>query len=180
MQPDPGRTEVVPAGMGTKTRIAAIAFIVITAAFWMFAFSPWARDIFQAPDQIEDEQYRLSLEARCAVMVAELETFPSARSAESPDERADNVDLVNGALVRMRNDLAELPGGTPDDRGLIVRWLDDWDFYIEDRVNHSARLRTEGDVRFLNTERDGIFIAERMNGFARVNEIRSCLPPGDL
>lgn len=179
-QPDPGRTESVPEGMGTATRIAATIFVVLSVVFWLFAFSPWARDIFQAPDQIEDEMYNAAIENRCAQMVAELETFPSVRSATGPDDRADNIERVNESLQRMRRDLAALEGGTSDDHALILRWLDDWDFYIEDRVTHVERLRTEGDVRFLNTERDGIFIAERMNGFARVNEIRSCLPPGDL
>ena len=76
--------------------------------------------------------------------------------------------------------LATLEGGTEADRSLISRWLDDWDILLADRVNHVERLRTEGDVRFLNTVADGIFINERMQGFARVNDFRSCLPPGDL
>ncbi len=179
-QPDPGRTEVLPEGMGRTTRIAATIFVIVAVAFWIFAFSPWARDIFQAPDQIQDDAYNAAIEDRCALTVAQIEGFPSVRSATGPEDRADNVELVNGALLQLRSDLAELDGGTPEDRVLIGRWLDDWDFYIQDRIDHVQRLRTEGDVRFLNTERDGIFIAERMNGFARVNEIRSCLPPGDL
>ncbi len=180
MQPDAGRTETIPEGMGRKSRIAATVFVVLTAAFWVFAFSPWARQIFQAPDQIEDEVYNAALETRCAQTVALIDTLPSPRSATGPDDRADNVEQINAALIQMRVDLADIEGGTDGDRALIERWLDDWDFYLEDRVNHVERLRTEGDVRFLNTERDGIFIAERMNGFGRVNEIRSCMPPGDL
>ncbi len=178
--PEAGRTEAIPEGMGNKTRIAATLFVVIAVAFWMFAFSPWARDIFQAPDQIEDEVYVAALETRCADAVADIAQLPSPRSATDPADRADNVERINAALRRMRADLAVLEGGTGDDRELVARWLLDWDFYLQDRDEHVDRLRTEGDVRFLNTERDGIFIAERMNGFGRVNEIRSCLPPGDL
>ena len=51
---------------------------------------------------------------------------------------------------------------------------------MEDRVTHAERLRQGEDARFLNTEADGIFIAERMNGFARVNNMDSCQVPGDL
>jgi len=177
---DPGRTEQIPEGMGKGTRIAATIFVIVTVAFWMFAFSPWARDMFQAPDQIEDEAYVAAIEDRCALAVAKIDTFPTPRSATGPNDRADNLERVNAALIQMRADLGNLEGGTIEDRELIQLWLADWDLYIEDRVNHVERLRTEGDVRFLNTEHDGIFIAERLNGFGRVNEIRSCLPPGDL
>jgi len=111
-QPDPGRTEYIPEGMGKWSRFAAIVFVIIAVGFWLFVFSPFARD--------------------------------------------------------------------NKDQELIERWLEDWDFYLADRVAHADKLRNGDDSRFLNTERDGIFIAERMSGFARVNEFRSCLPPGDL
>ena len=166
--------------MGTITRILAAVFILICIAFWIFAFSPWARDIFQAPDQIADETYVANIEQTCAATVAQLDALPSARSADGPLERADIVENTNAVLVELTENLAALPGGSEADRSLVTRWLQDWDILIEDRVTHVERLRTEGDVRFLNTTADGVFIAERMNGFARVNEFRSCLPPGDL
>lgn len=172
--------EPLPEGMGMITRIFAIVFILGAIAFWVFAFSPWARDIFQAPDQIADEAYVAAIEATCAATVAELDALPSPRSADGPESRANIVENSNVSLVRMRTALADLDGGTNADRNLVTRWLADWDILIGDRMTHVERLRTEGDVRFLNTERDGIFIAERMSGFARVNEFRSCLPPGDL
>lgn len=180
IQSDEAQLEEIPPGTSRLTRVLATLFVLLSVAFWIFAFSPWARDIFQAPDQIEDEAYAIALENRCAETVAEIELLPTPRSATGPEDRASNIEQVNAALQLLRDDLAELDGGTEADAALISRWLDDWDFYIDDRVTHVERLRTEGDVRFLNTERDGIFIAERMNGFARVNEIRSCMPPGDL
>jgi len=180
VNPDPGRTEIVPEGMGTYTRIAAVIFVICTVAFWMFAFSPKAREMFQAPDGIGDENYVLAIETRCSVTVAEMEALPSSRSAGSPEERGAIVTQANTALQRMRDDLGVLPGGSDDDRELVGKWLDDWDFYLEDRVEHADKLLRGEDGRFLNTERDDIFIAERMSGFARRNSIRSCLPPGDL
>lgn len=172
--------EPLPEGMGATTRFFAIIFIFGAIAFWIFAFSPWARQIFQAPDQIADETYVADIEATCAATLVELDALPSPRSADGPEARANLVEDSNVALLRMRMSLAELEGGSAADRDLVVRWLGDWDILIEDRFTHVDRLRTEGDVRFLNTEADGIFIAERMSGFARVNEFRSCLPPGDL
>ena len=172
--------EPVPEGMGFMTRVFAGVFVLGAIAFWIFAFSPLARQIFQAPDQIADEVYVADIEATCAATVATLDALPSPRSADGPEERANNVENSNVVLVQLRDNLAVLEGGTAADRDLVMRWLGDWDILIADRVTHVERLRTEGDVRFLNTEADGIFIAERMSGFARVNEFRSCLPPGDL
>lgn len=172
--------EPVPEGMGRTTRLLATVFILVAIAFWIFAFSPWARQIFQAPDQIADETYVANIEATCAATVAQLDALPSARSADGPIERADIVEDSNVALNALTLELAMLEGGTEDDRRLVNLWLQDWGILIGDRQTHVERLRTEGDVRFLNSEVDGIFVAERMNGFARVNDILSCLPPGDL
>ena len=179
-QPDPGRTEIVPEGMGKWSRIAAVLFVAACVAFWIFAFSPAARNMFTAPDEITDVTYVAAIETRCSVTVAEMAALPSSRSAETPQERGEIVELANAALQRMRDDLAALPSGSSDDLELTELWLADWDFYLEDRVAHANKLLAGEDGRFLNTERDGIFIAERMSGFARRNEIRSCLPPGDL
>ena len=172
--------EPLPEGMGTTTRILAIIFIFGAIAFWIFAFSPWARDIFQAPDQIADEAFVARIESTCAASVARLDALPSPRSADGPIERADIVEDSNVILTQLTDELAVLDGGTTDDQRLISLWLQDWEVLITDRENHVDRLRTEGDVRFLNTIVDDIFVAERMNGFARVNDILSCAPPGDL
>ena len=110
----------------------------------------------------------------------ELDALPSIRSAESPQERATNVDLANAALVEMTSDIAAFGTAFEDDGRLLGLWLDDWEVYMADRITHADRLRAGEDVRFLNTEADGIFIAERMNGFARVNNMDSCQVPGDL
>ncbi len=172
--------EPLPEGMGRVTRALAVVFILVAIAFWIFAFSPQAREMFQAPDQLEDESYVAAIEQTCVDAVARLDALPSARSADDTAARADIVENSNVILGDMIGALAELSGGTEDDQRLIGLWLQDWEIVMADRETHVARLRTEGDVRFLNSEVDGIFVAERMNGFARVNDIESCAPPGDL
>ena len=179
-EPDPGRTELIPEGSSKLPRLAAIAFVVFAAGFWIFAFSPIARGLFQAVDQLEDEGLVTQIEARCVTALDELDALPSIRSAETPQERAGNLDLANAALFQMTGDIAALGTAFEDDGRLIGRWLGDWDVYMADRVTHADRLRAGEDVRFLNTEADGVFIAERMNGFARVNNMDACQVPGDL
>ena len=78
-------------------------------------------------------------------------------------------------------DLSSLPGGSDSDQDLVARWLDDWEAYLLDRRVHIDRLRFEDDTRPLLTALpDGSSILERMNGFARVNDMESCLDPGDF
>jgi len=83
---------------------------------------------------------------------------------------------------RLVDDLATLSGGTDSDRDLVAHWLADWEVYLADRLTHAERLRTEGDVKPLLTAlpNGAGSVLERMNGFARVNDMDSCLDPGDL
>ncbi len=92
------------------------------------------------------------------------------------------IDEATEILDQLADDLAVLPGGTDDDRVLVGKWLDDWAVYLGDRATHAHRLRTEGDVRpYLTALPSGAGShVERMNGFARVNDMESCLDPGDL
>ena len=174
------RLEDVPGRSGTFTRVLATLFVVCAVAFWLFAFSPWARDIFQAPDQIADETYVSALDGRCAAARSLLLELPLAQNATSPVERASALSEANDILTEMANDLAGIDGGTDNDRRLVGLWLDDWGIYLSDRANHVGRLVTEGDVRFLTSEVNGVFINERMDGFARVNDLDNCETPGDV
>ena len=161
-------------------RALAGLFALVCIAFWIFAFSPWARDIFTAPDQLEDESYGSALDALCDDAQSSIDTLPSARSAATPVERASAVAAGTEVLRRLVQDMAVLDGGTADDRRLVGLWLDDWEIYLGDRVRHAERLESEGDVRFLNTEDEGVFVAQRMDGFSRVNDLDSCVLPGDI
>ena len=164
----------------TPARALAGFFAFACIAFWIFAFSPWARDIFTAPDQLEDETYVAALDSLCAEAQARVEALPSARSAATPADRIAAVTAGTEILDRLVEDMAALAGGTADDRRLVGLWLEDWEIYLDDRSRHAERLLTEGDVRFLNTEDNGVFVAQRMDGFSRVNELDACVLPGDI
>ncbi|NNC79388.1 MAG: hypothetical protein HKN94_04465 [Acidimicrobiales bacterium] len=177
---DTARFEEIPEGTGKFTRVLAITFIVLATAFWLFAFSPWARDIFTAPDQLEDESLLADMERLCATTHAEIDALPAASTAATPIDRAI---VVNEATVKLENMVVEIGAlrtEIADDARLLGLWLDDWQIYIRDRHTHAERLTTEGDVRFLNSEDNGIFVHERMDGFARVNNVDSCETPGDI
>lgn len=175
-----GRVEPVPGRMGMRTRVLAAGFIAVCAAFWIFAFSPFARDIFSAPDEIEDDSYAESIQTICGRSQSEIASLPLAQTEESLTSRAATITSATDELEGMVDNLRTLAGGNVEDRELVDRWLDDWDIYIQDRRTHVERLGDEGDVRFLNSEVNGIFISERMDGFARRNDLETCETPGDI
>ena len=93
----------------------------------------------------------------------------------------DHLEKGTEILETMVSDLGSLPGGSASDRDLVARWLQDWEAYMSDRQAHVKRLRSEGDIRpLLSALPDGSSMLERMNGFARVNDMESCLDPGDF
>ncbi|MGI9605883.1 MAG: hypothetical protein ACR2P0_07060 [Acidimicrobiales bacterium] len=174
------RVEALPDRMGMRTRVLATLFVIGAIAFWIFAFSPQARDMFVAPDGIEDEQLISQIIDRCQAALDDLDGIPPARTAETPGDRAVIVTDGTGILRSMVGDIGSFSDGSDDDHRLLNLWLADWDVYLGDRDRHVTRLLDEGDVRFLTTEENGVFINERMNGFSRRNELDVCQTPGDL
>jgi hypothetical protein len=167
----------------TRDRVARTAILVLVLA--LLAFWAWAFVIYEPPgnpDRLEDRAWPAAAEQRCARAVAAIGDLPAASQSPSPGHRADVIDEATGILDQLADDLAVLPGGTDDDRVLVGKWLDDWAVYLGDRATHAQRLRTEGDVRpYLTALPSGAGShVERMNGFARVNDMESCLDPGDL
>ena len=94
----------------------------------------------------------------------------------SLDALATTTYAELGAGVTDQDRIAELA----EWREVIDRWLDDWAVYLGDRRTHADRLRAEGDVELLLSLVDNVDVAERLTGFARVNDMESCGIPGDL
>ena len=85
-----------------------------------------------------------------------------------------------------------LPAPAPDNPGvsdaeLAEAWLADWRTYIADREGHARRLRAadettpDRELRFLLVDMtEGSTYTERMDGFARLNDMDACQIPGDV
>ena len=166
---------------GRRARPGHLLLIVVVAgliSMWFYAFliAPSGN-----PDRMEDRTWPTSAERRCAEARDAIDAFPPAYDSGSPLERSDHLEKGTEILETMVFDLGSLPGGSASDRYLVARWLEDWEAYLSDRQAHVERLRSEGDVRpLLSALPDGSSMLERMNGFARVNEMESCLDPGDF
>ena len=169
-------------------------FVAGSFVFWAWAFSPWART--ENPGRLDDREFVRWADQRCAEAQAAIDALPTARQAASRQERADQVDRgtdeVEGLVADIRRRAeASLPvsteGNGPPDAELVDAWLEDWDVYIADRRSHSTRLRTAGEdtpdreLRFLLVDlTEGSTYTERMDGFARLNNMDNCQVPGDV
>ena len=159
-------------------RLILVAVVAGLIGMWFYAFllAPSGN-----PDRMEDRTWPTSAERRCAEARDAIEALPPAYQSGSPFERSDYLEKGTEILKNMVSDLGSLPGGSASDRDLAARWLKDWEVYLSDRQAHVKRLRSEGDVRpLLSALSDGSSMLERMNGFARVNDMESCLDPGDF
>ena len=168
--------------------------MVASFVFWAWAFSPWARS--ENPARLDDRDFTVWSDQRCAEAQAAIATLPTARQAASRADRADQVDQGTDEVELLVEDLrlraeATLSGSTegdgPPDADLVRDWLADWDVYISDRRNHSAKLRTADDdtpdreLRFLLVDMtEGSTYTERMDGFSRLNNMDNCQVPGDV
>ena len=166
---------------GCRARPGRLILVTVVAGLigmWFYAFllAPSGN-----PDRMEDRAWPTSAERRCAEARDAIDALPPARDSGSPLKRSDHLEEGTGILETMVSDLGSLPGGSASDRYLVARWLEDWEAYLSDRQAHVERLRSKGDVRpLLSALPDGSSTLERMNGFARVNDMESCLDPGDF
>lgn len=171
----------------TVGRVAAITILVATFGFWVWAFSPWAPD--DNPDRLEDRGFAEAAETRCRAALDEIDGIPSARAAETTQDRADQVEAGTRVIEVMLADLEELASGvgSAEESEILADWFEDWHQYVVDRWAHVDRLRSATDetsdrdlaFRVSATEGGGIY-TERLDGFARVNDMDSCLVPGDV
>ena len=187
--PSPGRRRLRLAGEWLGG-----LFVVGSFVFWAWAFSPWART--ENPGRLDDRSFVAWADERCARAQEAINALPTARQAASRQERAEQVDrgtdevesLVADIRLRAETSLSvSTDGNGPPDADLVAAWLEDWDVHVSDRRSHSERLRTadedtpDRELRFLLLDlTEGSTYTERMDGFARLNDMDNCQVPGDV
>ena len=178
----------------TPQRVAAASVIAVFLVGWVWLMSaqlglpvPFAPG--DNPDRLEDRRFAQAADDRCAAALEVIDAIPSAREAGSNDERADQVETGTVEIETMVTDLRSLAGEveTTGERQILVKWFADWDQYVADRWAHVEKLRTADadasgrDLAFVVSAIVGTGIyTERLDGFARVNDMDNCLIPGDV
>ena len=99
-------------------RFCAAVFVLSTFAFWVWAFSPWARR--ENPTRLDDRVFAAWADERCSQSQAAIEALPSPRQVQSPQQRAEYIgegsDEIEGLLADLRSAAARDPV-EPDARG---------------------------------------------------------------
>lgn len=162
--------------LGRWLAILVVAAIVL---MWLYIFTGAAAD--DPPDQLNDTEYALDAEPRCALAVEALDALPSAGEAETATDRAAVLDDANDVLEAMVDDLAALDVDNDRDRELVGLWIEDWRTYLEDRREYAQELRVDVDAELLVTAREGRQITLTIDRFASkvVNDMESCMTPLD-
>jgi hypothetical protein len=164
----------------TVGRVLAALVVLAIAAFWIYAFSPWAPD--DKADALADRALVDVVNARCRVGFDQLDALPRANQAATPAERAAILDDANAVVARTVDGLrADAAGATGRDRELLDLWLADWDAYLASRERYADELRGgDESAEFTVPARDGGQITQTMDGFSRTNDLAECLVPLDV
>jgi hypothetical protein len=162
----------------TVPRVLAIAVTVALVLFWIWVFSGAPRK--KNPDYLEDRAWTARTEATCARTVERIDALPDAPTAESSPERAAVISQANDELEAMLDAIeADEPSGEGD-LDVVRPWLADWRTYLEDRRDYASRLRTDPKAKLYVDEKFNDSIETVIDTFAEVNEMDSCVVPGDV
>lgn len=172
-----------PSFVRTARRLGLGAILALIGAMWFYAFVFAPRESI---NKINDRDWAARAETRCAA--AEQERFAlqdlTEMNPEDPVALRRKADIVEKATDSLEALLNEIAADTPSDakgREIVPQWIADYRTYLGDRRLFIERLRTQ-DRRpdFNETEVGGVPVSERINKFARENEMRSCQTPYDL
>jgi hypothetical protein len=162
----------------TLPRILAIAVSLALILFWIWIFSGGPRKT--NPDYLKDRGWTDRTEATCARTVKRIDALPPAPDSTTSAARADVVSRANDELDEMLDAIeADEPTGEGD-LDVVRPWLADWRTYLGDRRDYAERLRTDPHARLFVDEKFNDSIETVIETFAEVNEMPSCVVPGDV
>jgi hypothetical protein len=160
------------------SRVVIVAMVAGIVVMWLYAFFGEV----PAPGRLDDRTFPEAAEPICARARADLDRLPRAFETPRASGRADVVDRGTDLLSAMVAELRiAVPPAQPT-RDRLNAWLDDWDTYLRDRHDYTARLRVDETARFYLTqsERDRSQINRSLDNFAKVNAMASCATPEDV
>lgn len=163
-----------------KRPVHVLLALVCAAFAVMWAFALFINDP-QPAGVLDDVSWPPRAQAVCARARAEVDALPPAHTAHTPQERAVVLDRANDTLAAMVADLRAL--GLPAsgrDASFVQQWLADWDGYVASRRAHADALRAGDDGEFSVADAGGEPVTERMDFWARVNDMPACVVPLDV
>lgn len=164
----------------TPARIIGAAALGAMALFWAWIFALGGSSI-KHNDEMKDTTFAAVAEPICARAQADIGEIPTGASAATFDERADQIDAASDRLVLMIDELAlvQRPPDAEESR-IVGEWLIDYDRFVGDRRAYADQLRDGDDGPITLSAREGRRITNYIVTFAEVNNMFSCVPPGDV
>jgi hypothetical protein len=164
--------------MGRVWTAVGVTVFLLIALMWIWIFSGAPRR--HNPDYIDDRGWVRDAEATCAATKERIDDRTAAAGTQDTGARADAIDESTDDLEAMLVDLRDpLPDGSGD-RSVVEPWLADYDQLLDDRRDYADAVRENPDARFLTTEKFNDPLDRVVQTFAEVNEMRSCIPAGDV
>ena len=178
--PAPARADETPRRRWTLGKIAVVVCVVGLTAMWAYALSGVAGN--DVAGRLDDRSFGPTANPVCAAAKADIDALPRSFQTPEPGDRADVVDQGTARLRIMVDELRALPRPSGPDGDMIEQWLDDWETYLANRDDYTARLRVDRNARFYVTQReaDKRQITLGLDRFAAINKMADCTTPDDV
>lgn len=159
-----------------------LGLVGVNVAFWgaILGWTAFGDHPDRRPDQLTDRRFPQAAEAVCAEALADIEALDLDPVADSPEERADTVDVTNERLRQMVAELRTLPRPDGEEGEWVASWLDDWETHIADRQRWADEQRAGIDRPFSESDRAGVQVSKVVDNFAEVNDMPSCATTHDV
>lgn len=162
----------------TAGRLLAVVVAIVIALFWLWVFAGGPRR--QNPDFLTDRSWVKSADATCAVTQDAIKALPGAEESANSTVRAVTVDQATDEIDKMINRLEARPPTDAEDATLVKQWLTDYRSYVASRRDYADDLPADPGAKLLYNEKFRKPIDDVITTFAEVNDMPSCVPPGDV
>lgn len=166
----------------TFTKVVLVLVCSLIAAMWVYAFGFAPRESI---NRVNDREWSKRAESICREAAVERTglTDLSKLDVDDPESlarRAELIDLATDTLERAMERIEAVPPTDDKGREIAPLWIADYRQYLADRRDYAATIRSGAVSSFTESQIDGLPISEKIETFARANEMDSCIPPYDL
>lgn len=168
----------------TWTRLLIGVLLAGLVVMWVYAF------VFASKEgayYVTDAAWRNAAQARCQQAAAQRVALADNAGGRITDptaaqlrERADVVDAATDTLQDMLDDIEARSVEGERNQIRVRQWLGFYRTLVADRRAYTARLRELRNEPFSETEVGNGPVGSVLIDFATGNDVKACLPPGDL
>lgn len=165
------------------TRYLLTSICLLIAGMWVYAFGFAPRESF---NKIYDTSWQARSQAHCKVAENIRFSFEDLTPMRPDDPQAlkAKAKVVDAATDALEDAIDLIAADKPSDakgQELVPAWIADYRIYISDRRAFAEALRSATTrPYFAESDIEGVPVSERINKFARENDMKTCQAPYDL